>query len=158
MQIAIIRGTEDKLRDVGMESLLSGAEMVIEVPGHSDCRISDRYGQTNDIRYVEVDTPEQVLVECMTRIKRTWEDTHRQDDNYLGHAAAGTWFFYWFSPQMLSMSALLARGDVDELRAAATDYIDSEFGAERGPTLDQDQLEDSECCKAETLASSLSHI
>lgn len=149
MKIAVIRGTQEKLVEMGMEIMLDGAELVIEVPGDDQHRINDRYGQTYDVRFIEVDTPEQAVAECFVCIKRSWEESHPKDAHHLGHAAAGFWYFYWFSTQMEPMSTLLARGDVDALRAAAGDYISAGYGEYRGPTLAQDLLEEPEW-KAET--------
>ena len=78
-----------------------------------------------------------VLVESLERIKLAWEDAHRDSvrEMSLGHAAAGMFFFYWVSPDMLRISELVRCGRAEDIRDAAADYIDSRFGEDRGPTL-----------------------
>lgn len=141
MQIAVVRGTVEELNEMGMENLIVGADLVVEVPGTDGTRIRDVFDLHHDIRYVQINTPEQVMAESFDRIKCCWEQSHPTDGSHLGHSAAGLWWFYWLSPQLEHMSVLLARGDVDGLRAAAGDYIDSGYGERRGPTLEQPQEE-----------------
>lgn len=77
-----------------------------------------------------------LLVECMERVKAAWEESHPDTrESSLGHSAAGMWFFYWVSSDMLTMAELVRRGRGKDLRDACTDYIAAGFGEWRGPTL-----------------------
>lgn len=97
-------------------------------------------GHAHDLRSGEpvsvylFDGGEGALFECCEQIKRAWED-YAGADSHLGHAAVGTFLFYWVAPDLASISALVRAGRVEELRAAARDFIAADFGAKRGPTL-----------------------
>lgn len=131
MKVVVLRGTVEQLAAMGMEGLVDGFHLIIENPGPE--RVLDQFGQVYDIKRFVVDSPEKALIQCMQHIKRAWEI--RGKEAHLGHAVAGTWFFYWFSPDLERMETLVEEGRVVELRAAAQDYIDADFGSERGPTI-----------------------
>lgn len=80
------------------------------------------------------DDPESALFDCAEQIKFAWEQ-NSPEDGHLGHAAAGMWLFYWLAPDLSSMRQLVRAGRLDDLRVAAKGFIDSGFGAKRGPEI-----------------------
>lgn len=137
MRILLVRGVEDALYQHGMEHFADDFDMVVKL--QHDEKVVNRWGEAHEIDYLDVDPPEQVMVECMERIKVEWEQTH-PDVAHLGHSAAGMWWFYWYSPDMEQMPKLLADGRREDLRAAAADYIAAGFGEDRGPTLNVPEM------------------
>jgi hypothetical protein len=80
------------------------------------------------------DDPQSVLFDCCDKIKRAWEELHI-DEQHLGHSAAAFWMYYWLAPDLSSMKMLVRSSRLKDLREAADDYIQADFGADRGPTL-----------------------
>lgn len=106
------------------------AEFVIAVAGEAhDLKTGE------DIAIYYLDDIDSVLVECLERIKTAWEEA-KPEQIQLGHAAAGFWLFYWVASDLTSIRTLVREMRIPELRAAAADYIDSGFAADRGPTLE----------------------
>ena len=132
MRVHVVRSHPDR------EALPSDADLVLRVPptGPAADVVLDRWGQVYSLVYTDDDPSDLALVECMERIKRAWEDAHEEAREVaLGHSAAALWFFYWVSPDMIRMPELVRRNRSQDLRAAATDYLDAGFGESRGPTL-----------------------
>lgn len=88
----------------------------------------------NDVSVYIFDDVDTALFGCCDRIKNAWE-VSRPEEAHLSHAAAGMWMYYWMGKGLVSIRNLVVSGRIDELRASATDYIESDFGANRGPTL-----------------------
>lgn len=88
----------------------------------------------NDVSVYIFDDADTALFNCCDRVKNAWE-VSRVEEAHLGHVAAAFWMYYWMSPHLVTMRTLAVSGRIDELRAAATDYIESDFGADRGPKL-----------------------
>jgi len=87
------------------------------------------------VDYVEIDPADCTLIECMDRIKAEWERTAPAEKAHLGHAAAGSWLYYWLSGNLEPITQLAYEGRSEDLRAAADDYISSALGLLRGPAL-----------------------
>jgi hypothetical protein len=120
------RGRENALEDHGLDHLRDSADVVVDL-----IRTRGR-----DVVYVDIDPVDMAFIECAERIERSWRETF-PEEAHLGHAAFGKWCFFWFSADLRRIFDLVRENDADALRAAATDYIDAEFGWLRGPSLDE---------------------
>ena len=128
------RGSSDALSDFGLETFVADSDLVVSLPLDSDLA-SDRAGAEHALRFIDVDPADEALIGCLEMIKREWEREF-PDEAHLGHAAAGNWFFYWFSPQMQTMSDLLRANRAEDLRAAARAFVGKHFGWDGAPDIE----------------------
>lgn len=110
---------------------VAGADIVVALGRDGDAR--DLIGGDEVPVYV-FDGGDSALFECCERIKLAWEAA-KPKEGHLGHAAVGMWLFYWFAPDLSPMHRLSSSGRVDELRAAASDFIEAGFGELRAPRI-----------------------
>lgn len=82
------------------------------------------------------DPIELAFFEAANRICAEWESAHK-DEAHLAHSALGLWLRFWLFGDMRSPMELIRDRDSDALRKSANDYIESEFGWKRGPTLNE---------------------
>lgn len=136
MKILVVRGSEEVVRDCPI--IFARSDLTIQVPPPGP-EVADEAGDQHEVAYVDLDPADAALIDCMRRVKEAWEE-HFPEEGHLGHASSGMWFHYWFSPDLRSMSDLLAAGDSDGLRKASADFIDREFGLRGGPQITDEVL------------------
>lgn len=111
--------------------VLDGADVVIGISAGAAKDL-----QTGaDVGLFFLDDAECVLVECLERIKSAWEEA-KPETAHLGHQAAAFFMFYWLAPDLTRIPTLVRELRSADLRAAAADYIESGFAADRGPLLE----------------------
>lgn len=140
-RVLIVRGatTADSLRHLGlpMARRFADADMVIGIDLAGNATVM-KARELIDASFVDADSQLGDLAQIFSMIKDAYIEKSPPQDAHLAHAIVGLWLFYWIGrggrddlePLVMDM---IARGDIERVRASALSYIEADFGRDLSP-------------------------